>query len=71
MWTKIKAFFAAIWKFILSLFTDKDWDGDLVKVAGVALIVIGIIGWFQGRDPAFIIGFGAALAATGKFSAQG
>jgi hypothetical protein len=64
-------FFAAIVKFIHSLFTDNEWDGDLVKVAGVALIVVGVVGWFQGKDPAFIIGFGAALAASGKFSKQG
>lgn len=58
-------------KFIKSLFTDGAWDGDLVKVAGFALIVVGVVGWFMGRDPAFIVGFGAALAATGKFSSQG
>jgi len=57
--------------FIKSLFTDGEWDGDLVKVAGFALIVVGVIGWFTGRDPAFVIGFGAALAASGKFSSQG
>jgi hypothetical protein len=71
MWTKIKAFFAAIWKFILSLFTDKDFDGDATKLFGLALIVIGVAGWFKGLDPTFIIGFGAVLVATGKFSAQG
>ena len=58
-------------KFIKSLFTDGEWDGDLVKVMGFALIVTGCIGWFLGRDPAFVIGFGAALAASGKFSPQG
>jgi len=58
-------------KFIRSLFTDGEWDGDLVKVMGFALIVTGVVGWFMGRDPAFIVGFGAILAATGKFSKQG
>jgi len=58
-------------KFIKSLFTDGQFDGDLVKVAGFALIVVGVVGWFMGKDPAFIVGFGAALAATGKFSKQG
>ena len=58
-------------KFIKSLFTDGQWDGDLVKVMGFALIVTGVVGWFLGRDPAFVIGFGALLAATGKFSNQG
>ena len=54
-----------------ALFTDAEWDADLVKVAGFALIVVGVIGWFYGRDPAFIVGFGAALVATGKFSKAG
>ena len=58
-------------KFIKSLFTDGEWDGDLVKVMGFALIVTGVVGWFLGKDPAFIVGFGAALAASGKFSKQG
>ena len=58
-------------KFIKSLFTDGDFDGDLVKVAGFALIVVGVVGWFFGKDPAFIVGFGAMLAASGKFSKQG
>ncbi len=57
--------------FIKSLFTDGDWDGDLVKVLGFALIVTGVVGWWLGKDPAYIIGFGAALCATGKFSKQG
>lgn len=57
--------------FLKALFTDGEWDGDLVKVAGFALIVVGVVGWFLGKDPAFIVGFGAALAATGKFSKQG
>ncbi len=58
-------------KQIKALFTDGEWDADLVKVAGFALIVVGVVGWFLGKDPAFIVGFGAALAATGKFSKQG
>ena len=59
-------------KFIKSLLTDGQWDGDLTKVFGAVLIVVGIVGWlFFDRDPAYVIGFGALLAATGKFSAQG
>ena len=57
--------------FFSSLFTDGEWDGDLVKVAGFCLIVVGVVGWFLGKDPALIVGFGAALAATGKFTKQG
>lgn len=58
-------------KFFKSLFTDGEWDGDIVKVMGAALIIVGVVGWFLGKDPAFIVGFGAALAASGKFSKQG
>lgn len=57
--------------FIKSLFTDGEWDGDIVKVLGFTLVVIGVVGWWLGKDPAYIIGFGAALCATGKFSKQG
>lgn len=59
-------------KFISSLFTDGEWDGDLTKVFGGILIIVGLLGWLIfDRDPAFIVGFGSALAASGKFSAQG
>lgn len=58
-------------RFIQSLFTDGNWDGDVTKIFGIALIVAGVVGWFLGRDPVFIVGFGAALAASGKFSSQG
>lgn len=58
-------------RFIQSLFTDGSWDGDVTKLFGIALIVAGVVGWFLGRDPVFIVGFGAALAASGKFSNQG
>lgn len=58
-------------KFFKSLFTDGEWDGDIVKVMGATLIIVGVVGWFLGKDPAFIVGFGAALAASGKFSKQG
>ena len=58
-------------RFIQSLVTDGNWDGDVTKLFGIALIVAGVVGWFMGRDPVFIVGFGAALAASGKFSSQG
>ncbi len=54
-----------------ALFTDGDWDPDLTKILGFGLVVVGVIGWFMGKDPAFIIGFGASLAASGKFSKAG
>jgi hypothetical protein len=55
----------------VALFTDGEWDADLVKVAGACLIVVGVVGWCFGKDPTAIIGFGCVLAATGKFSKQG
>lgn len=58
-------------EFFKSLVTDGEWDADLTKILGLALIIAGVVGWFFGRDPAFVIGFGSALVATGKFSAQG
>ncbi len=55
-----------------SLFTDKDWDADAAKVFGVSLILAGAVGWWFGKsDFQWIIGFGAGLVSTGKFSAQG
>lgn len=58
-------------KFIKALFTDGEWDGDATKVFGLMLMVAGVVGWFMGKDPAIVIGTGAALAASGKFSAKG
>lgn len=59
-------------KFVKSLLTDGQWDGDLTKVFGAMMIVVGLVGWlFWDRDPAFVVGFGSALAASGKFSSQG
>jgi hypothetical protein len=58
-------------KALKALFTDGEWDPDITKVLGLALVIVGVVGWFMGRDPAFIVGFGAAMAASGKFSSQG
>jgi hypothetical protein len=58
-------------KILKSLLTDGEWDPDITKVLGLALVIVGVVGWFMGRDPAFIVGFGAAMAASGKFSSQG
>lgn len=59
-------------KFIKSLFTDGEWDGDAVKVFGIALIVCGVVGFFFERaNFQWLVGFGASLVATGKFSSQG
>lgn len=62
----------AIFKQIYSMFSDKDWDTDPVKVFGIALILAGVVGWWMGKpDFQWIVGFGASLVASGKFSAQG
>lgn len=63
--------FQQIGKFFHSLVTDVDWDADLTKVSGLALIVVGVVGYFKGLDPTFMVGFGSTLIATGKFSKQG
>jgi hypothetical protein len=58
--------------FFMSIFTDGQWDGDAAKVFGIALILAGVVGWWMGKsDFQWIIGFGAGLVGTGKFSAQG
>lgn len=62
----------AIFKQIASIFTDKDWDADAVKIFGIALILIGVFGWWNGKQEfQWVIGFGAGLVSTGKFSNQG
>ena len=59
-------------KFFKSLFTDSEWDGDVVKVFGVVLIVCGVVGFFCAiPEWQWIIGFGSTLVATGKFSIKG
>ena len=56
-------------KFIKSIFTDKDWDGDATKVIGFCIIVAGLVGFFMNKDNfAWVVGFGSTLIATGKFS---
>lgn len=59
-------------KFIQAIFTDGEWDGDATKFCGFAIVVAGITGFFL-RVPSFeyVLAFGAALIATGKFSKQG
>lgn len=58
--------------FLKAIFTDGEWDGDASKFFGFIIVVAGIVGFFL-SIPSFewVIGFGAALIATGKFSGQG
>ena len=59
-------------RFFKSLFTDGEWDGDIVKVIGFVLVVVGVIGFFLAiPEWQWIIGFGSTLIATGKFSIKG
>ena len=63
--------FKKIHQFI-SLFTDREWDTDLTKVLGFFIILAGLTGFFLNKsDFQWVIGFGATLVATGKFSKEG
>lgn len=55
-----------------SLFTDKEWDFDITKALGFVIIVAGLVGFFLSKsDFQWVVGFGATLVATGKFSKEG
>ena len=57
---------------ITSLFSDKEWDLDLAKVLGFAIVVAGLVGFFLGKsDFQWVVAFGSGLIATGKFSKEG
>jgi hypothetical protein len=58
-------------KFFLSLITDKEWDGDGAKFFGLALIIAGLVGFFLGKSGfEWVIGFGAGMIGTGKWSEE-
>ena len=57
---------------IASLFTDREWDFDLTKVLGFAIVVTGLVGFFLDKpDFQWVVSMGAGLIATGKFSKEG
>lgn len=57
---------------IKSLFSDNDFDADLTKVIGFAIIVCGVVGFFLNKsDFLGLLAFGSGLIATGKFSKNG
>lgn len=57
---------------VKSLFTDREWDADLTKVVGFALIVAGVIGFFMEKGNfQWLMTFGSGLIASGKFSKEG
>lgn len=67
----MKAFLIKIAKFIPSLITDKDWDGDAAKFFGLALCVAGVVGFFYSLDGfQWLVGFGAGMIGTGKWAEE-
>ena len=67
----MKTFFQKILKFLASLVTDRDWDGDAAKVFGLALISAGVVGFFYSKpDFQWVIITGASMVGTGKWSEE-
>lgn len=59
-------------KWLKSIFTDREWDADLTKILGFAIVVVGLVGFFMEKSNfQWVVGFGAGLIATGKFSSEG
>lgn len=58
----VKAFFKAIG----DAFTDPNGYICLTKVGGAISFVVGVVGYFLGKDPTFMITAGLAAFATGK-----
>lgn len=59
-------------KWLKSLFTDADWDFDITKVLGFALVIIGLIGYFKAfPDFKWFVVTGCTMIVSGKFSQQG
>ena len=49
-------------KFLQSIFTDKEWDADMAKIAGFALAACGVVGFFMAIDGwQWMLSFGAGL----------
>lgn len=59
-------------KWLKSVFTDREWDADPTKIFGFIITIAGLVGFFMGKaDFQWVIGFGAGLIGTGKFSKEG
>lgn len=59
-------------KLIKSIFSDREWDADATKIFGFLIVLAGLVGFFLGKsDFQWVVGFGAGLIATGKFSKEG
>lgn len=64
---KVKALF----NFMLSLVTDKDWDGDAAKFFGLGLMIAGVVGFFLAKSGfEWLVGFGATMIGTGKWAEE-
>lgn len=53
----------------LSLFTDREWDLDLAKVVGFAVVGCGLAGFFLDKDEGIVmamLGFGSGLLGITK-----
>lgn len=62
----------AIMKVLHSMFSDKDWDADITKIAGFLLAVCGVVGFFVAiPEWSIMLLIGTTAMATGKFSKEG
>jgi hypothetical protein len=67
----MKAFIQKILKFLASLVTDRDWDGDAAKFVGIVLIAAGVAGFFYSKpDFQWVIITGAGMVGTGKWAEE-
>lgn len=49
-------------KGLKSLFTDSEWDYDVSKITGIAIIIFGcVLAWKEKESAVAVIGFGAGL----------
>lgn len=53
-------------KAIRDAFTDPNGYLCLTKVAGATLLAAGIVGYFIGKDPTFLVVTGVAALGSGK-----
>jgi hypothetical protein len=53
-------------KAIQDAFTDPNGYLCLTKVAGVILLICGLVGFFIGKDPAMLLGLGLGAIGGGK-----